>query len=111
MTVTAAPSNVYAAPGTEGSLVSFKPRYDNFIGGEWVAPAEGQYLENVSPVDGKVFCQVPRSTAADIDAAVDAAHVAAPGWGRTSVQDRSNILLKIADRLEENLEVLAVAET
>ncbi|AGP31951.1 acetaldehyde dehydrogenase ExaC [Corynebacterium terpenotabidum] len=111
MTVTAQASNAYAAPGTEGSLISFKPRYDNFIGGEWVAPADGQYMENVSPVNGKVFCEVPRSKAADIEKALDAAHAAAPAWGKTSVQERSRILLKIADVLEENLEVLAVAET
>jgi aldehyde dehydrogenase len=111
MTITAQGSNVYAAPGTEGSLISFKPRYGNFIGGQWVEPADGQYMENISPVDGKVFCEVPRSKAADVEKALDAAHAAAPAWGRTSVQERSRILLKIADVLEENLEMLAVAET
>ncbi|MDN6619050.1 MAG: aldehyde dehydrogenase family protein, partial [Corynebacterium variabile] len=111
MTITAQGSNVYAAPGTEGSLISFKPRYGNFIGGQWVEPADGQYMENISPVDGKVFCEVPRSKAADVEKALDAAHAAAPAWGKTSVQERSRILLKIADVLEENLEMLAVAET
>ncbi|MGP9723002.1 acetaldehyde dehydrogenase ExaC [Corynebacterium sp. AOP40-9SA-29] len=111
MTTTATASNAYAAPGTEGSLVSFKPRYENFIGGQWVAPVDGQYIENISPVDGKVFTEVARSQAADIDKAVDAAHAAAPAWGKTSVQDRSRVLLKIADVIEENLEMLAVAET
>jgi aldehyde dehydrogenase len=89
MTITAQGSNVYAAPGTEGSLISFKPRYGNFIGGQWVEPADGQYMENISPVDGKVFCEVPRSKAADVEKALDAAHAAAPAWGRTSVQERS----------------------
>ena len=102
---------VYADPGTSGAKVEFKKRYDNFIGGQWVAPAEGQYLENVSPVNGQVFCEVARSTASDIEKAIDAAHEAKTGWATTSVQDRSNTLLRIADRLEENLEALAVAET
>src|SRR5579872_2183092 len=102
---------VYANPGTEGSIVSFAPRYDNFIGGDWVAPAQGEYFDNPSPVDGKVFCQVARSQAADIELALDAAHAAAPKWGRTSATERANILNKIADRIEEDLERLAVAET
>ncbi|GAA2504410.1 aldehyde dehydrogenase family protein [Streptomyces thermolineatus] len=102
---------VYAQPGTEGSIVSFAKRYDNFIGGEWAAPAEGQYFDNPSPVDGRVFCQVARSTAADVDRALDAAHAAADKWGRTSATERANLLNRIADRIEENLEKLAVAET
>ncbi|GAA2086672.1 aldehyde dehydrogenase family protein [Aeromicrobium tamlense] len=102
---------VYAAPGTEGSVVSYKPRYDHWIGGEYVAPAKGQYFENVSPVNGKVFCEVARGTAEDIEKALDAAHAAAPAWGRTSTTERANILNKIADRIEENLEMLAVGET
>lgn len=89
MTTTATASNAYAAPGTEGSLVSFKPRYENFIGGQWVPPVGGQYIENISPVDGKVFTEVARSQAEDIDKAVDAAHAAAAAWGKTSVQERS----------------------
>ncbi|MGO1872492.1 MAG: acetaldehyde dehydrogenase ExaC, partial [Halomonas sp.] len=80
-------------------------------GGEFVAPVKGQYFDNISPVNGKVFCEIPRSTAEDIDKALDAAHKAAPAWGKTSAQERSNILLKIADRIEQNLEMLAVAET
>ncbi|MGO1948903.1 MAG: aldehyde dehydrogenase family protein, partial [Mycobacteriaceae bacterium] len=111
MTTVAPANNAYAAPGAEGSIVSFKPRYENFIGGQWVAPADGQYFENISPVDGKVFTEVARSKAEDVQKAVDAAHAAAPSWGKTSVQDRSRVLLKIADRLEENLEAIAVAET
>ncbi len=102
---------IYANPGSDGSVVSFNERYDNYIGGEWVAPVKGAYFDNVSPVNGKVFCQVARSTAEDIDLALDAAHRAAAAWGKTSVTERSNILLKIADRLEQNLEMLAVAET
>lgn len=102
---------VYAAPGTEGSIVSYRETYDNYIGGRWVPPVAGEYLDNVSPVDGKVFTRVARGRAADIELALDAAHAAAGAWGRTSVQERSGILLKIADRLEENLEAIAVAET
>ncbi|KAF0806204.1 aldehyde dehydrogenase [Alcanivorax xiamenensis] len=102
---------IYDNPGSQGALVSFKERYQNYIGGEWVAPVKGQYFDNISPVNGKVFCQVPRSSAEDIDLALDAAHRAAPGWARTSVAERANLLLKIADRIEGSLESLAVAET
>jgi aldehyde dehydrogenase len=101
---------VYVPPGRSGSIVSYESRYDNWIGGERVAPAKGQYFENPSPVTGQPFCEVARSTAADIELALDAAHAAAPGWGRTSVGERANILNKIADRMEANLELLAVAE-
>jgi len=104
-------SNVYAQPGTPGSKVTFKPRYDNFIGGAWRAPVRGQYFDNPSPVTGRVFTQAARSTAEDVELALDAAHAAKDAWGRTSVAQRSNILLKIADRMEQNLEMLAVAET
>jgi aldehyde dehydrogenase len=102
---------VYAQPGTDGSVVSYKPRYDHWIGGEYVAPVKGQYFENVSPVNGKVFTEVARGTAEDIEAALDAAHAAAPAWGRTSVTERAGILNQIADRIEQNLEMLAVGET
>ncbi|WP_052867967.1 aldehyde dehydrogenase [Streptomyces niger] len=102
---------VYAQPGSEGSVVSFKQRYDNFIGGDWVAPVKGQYFDNPSPIDGRTFTQVARSTAADVELALDAAHAAAPKWSRTSTTERANLLNKIADRIEENLERLAVAET
>src|SRR5690625_5057187 len=101
----------YAAPGTEGALMSYEQRYDNYIGGRWVPPVKGQYFQNPSPVDGKVFTEVARSTAEDIELALDAAHAAAPAWGRTSVAERALILHRIADRMEENLEKLAVAET
>ncbi|MCZ2723343.1 aldehyde dehydrogenase [Marinomonas sp. 15G1-11] len=102
---------IYAKPGTEGSLISFQEEYGNFIGGEWVAPVKGQYFDNVSPVNGEVFCRIPRSTEEDINLALDAAHAAREAWGKTSVAARSNLLLKIADRIEQNLEALAVAET
>ncbi|GAB3517583.1 acetaldehyde dehydrogenase ExaC [Arthrobacter monumenti] len=102
---------VYAQPGQDGSKITFKPRYENWIGGEWVAPVGGEYFENVSPVTGKTFTEVARSQAADIDLALDAAHKAAPSWGKTPVAERAQVLNKIADRIEENLELLAVAET
>ena len=101
---------LYQTPNTENSLVKFREKYDNFIGGEWVAPVDGEYFENTSPIDGKVICQVARSKAADIEKALDAAHAAKEAWGKTSVTERSNILLKIADKIEENLEKIAVAE-
>ncbi len=102
---------VYAAPGTAGALIDFKPRYEHFIGGEWVKPVGGAYFENISPVNGKPFTEVARGTAADIDAALDAAHRAAPAWGRTSAAHRAGILNAIADRIDANRELLAVAET
>ncbi|KAF1049538.1 aldehyde dehydrogenase family protein [Xylophilus sp.] len=89
----------------------FKKQDGNYIGGQWVPPVDGQYFDNVSPVDGKVFTSIPRSNAKDIELALDAAHKARRAWGKTSVQDRSNVLLKIADRIEANLKLLAVAET
>ena len=101
----------YIAPNQANSKVNFKSRYGNFIGGQWVAPVKGEYFENISPINGKTFCEIPRSTAEDIELALDAAHAAKEAWGKTSVTDRSNILLRIADRLEQNLETLAIAET
>ncbi len=89
----------------------FKQRYDNFIGGKFVAPSGGGYFENISPVIGQPFCEVARSTAEDIELALDAAHEAKTAWGRTSPTERANILNKIADRMEANLELLAMAET
>jgi aldehyde dehydrogenase len=100
----------YAAPGESGSVVTFKPRYDNFIGGEFVAPVKGQYFENPTPVTGQSFTEVARGTAEDIELALDAAHGAAPAWGRTAAADRANILIKMADRIEANLEKIAIAE-
>ncbi|TGD87255.1 aldehyde dehydrogenase family protein, partial [Mycolicibacterium sp. CH28] len=102
---------VYARPGTEGSVMSFEPRYDNFIGGQWVAPVGGEYFENRTPVTGEVFCEVARSGGADVELALDAAHAAAPGWGKTSPAERALVLNRIADRIEANLESIAVAES
>ncbi|MFY4776107.1 aldehyde dehydrogenase family protein [Metabacillus sp. RGM 3146] len=102
---------VYAFPGQEGAIVQFKERYDNFIGGRWTPPVKGEYFDNVTPVTGKVFCQVARSTEEDIELALDAAHKAKDSWGKSSVTERSLILNRIADRMEENLEKLAVAES
>jgi aldehyde dehydrogenase len=102
---------VYAAPGTADAKVTFKPRYEHWIGGEWVKPAKGQYFEDISPVTGKPFAEVARGTAEDIDAALDAAHRAAPAWGRTSSTERAAVLNRIADVIDANLELLAVAET
>ncbi|WP_373796078.1 aldehyde dehydrogenase family protein [Neisseria dentiae] len=101
----------YAAPNTEGSIVQFKAQYENYIGGKWVPPVGGEYFDDISPVNGKPFARVPRSQAADVEKALDAAHAAKEAWGKTSVTERSNLLLKIADRIEANLEKIAVAET
>ncbi|MCE0486240.1 acetaldehyde dehydrogenase ExaC [Ornithinimicrobium sediminis] len=102
---------VYAAPGSAGSPVSVKSRYGHYIGGEWVEPVKGAYFENITPVTGQAFTEVGRGTAEDIEAALDAAHEAAGPWGRTSPAERAVALHKIADRLEDNLEMLAVAES
>ncbi|MDB2590490.1 aldehyde dehydrogenase [Candidatus Thioglobus sp.] len=102
---------IYAQPGSEGSVITFKARYENYINGEWMPPVKGVYFNNITPVTGEVFCEIPRSTSEDIDLALDAAHVAKITWGKTSVTERSNLLLKIADRIEQNLEMLAVADT
>lgn len=102
---------IYANPNTDGAVIHFKETYDNFIGGEWVAPVKGTYFENKSPVTGEVFTRAARSSAEDIELALDAAHAAKDAWGKTSTAERALILNKIADRLEENLEVIAVAET
>lgn len=102
---------IYANPNQEGSKVSFKSQYDNYINGEWVAPVKGQYFDNVSPVTGEVFCEVARSTEEDINLALDAAHEAKVAWGKTSPAERAILLNKIAAKIEDNLEMLAVAET
>ncbi|WP_374381407.1 acetaldehyde dehydrogenase ExaC [Pseudomonas fluvialis] len=101
----------YAHPGTPGAIVSYKARYGNFINGRFVPPLQEQYFVNSTPVTGAAIAEFPRSDASDIERALDAAHAAAPAWGRTSVQARSLILLKIAERIEANLELLAVTET
>jgi aldehyde dehydrogenase len=102
---------VYVAPNQAGSKVQFRSRYQNFIGGEWVPPVKEQYFENVTPVTGRAFCEVPRSTAEDIEKALDAAHAAKGGWAKTPPAARAAVLNKIADRIEQNLETLALAET
>ena len=89
----------------------YKQQYGNYIGGQWVAPVDGQYFENISPINGQKFTAVPRSNSKDIDAALDAAHKAKAAWGRTSTTERANILNRIADRMEANLLQIAVAET
>jgi aldehyde dehydrogenase len=101
----------YIAPGLAGSKATFKARYDHWIGGEYVKPSSGKYFENVTPVTGKVFCEIARGNEEDINKALDAAHAAAPAWGKTSATARAIILNKIADRIEANLESIAVAET
>ena len=102
---------LYAAPGTAGAKVPFKTAYDNFIGGKFVAPLKGQYFDVITPITGKVYTKAARSGPEDIELALDAAHAAAAAWGRTAPGTRANILLKIADRLEQNLELLAYAES
>ncbi|CCG07981.1 aldehyde dehydrogenase [Pararhodospirillum photometricum] len=102
---------LYAGPGSETAPVSFKPRYDNFIGGRWCPPVEGATFDTVTPITGAVYTQAARSTAADIELALDAAHAAADAWGHVSVAERALILNRIADRMEANLEKLAYAET
>lgn len=94
-----------------GVAIPYKAKYDNFIGGKWVAPVDGQYFDNISPITGKVFCQVARSNEKDVNLALDAAHAAREAWGKTSTTARANILLKIADIMEANLEKIAIAET
>ena len=102
---------VFAAPGEPGSLVGLKSRYENFIGGEWVAPSAGKYRENLTPVTAEPFCEVAHSTPEDVELALDAAHAAKPGWGRNSPAERAAVLDAIADAMQENLEMLAVAES
>ena len=102
---------VYSQPGSADAVMSYESRYDHYIGGEWVAPVKGEYFENVTPITGQVFCEVGRGTAEDIEAALDAAWAAAPAWGASSATERSLVLLRIADRMEENLEKIALAES
>ena len=101
---------VFARPGSNGALMSYESRYDNFIGGEWVAPAKGLYFENPTPVTGQTFCEVARSDEADVEKALDAAHAAAPAWAKTAPAERAAILNKIADRIQANTDSLALAE-
>ncbi|WP_353230210.1 aldehyde dehydrogenase [Novosphingobium sp.] len=103
--------NVMVADQQDGLVAPFAKHYDNFIGGKWVAPVNGRYFDNVSPITGKVVCQCARSDEADIELALDAAHAARVTWGKTSAAERALILSRIADRMEANLEKLATAET
>ncbi|MEJ7138002.1 aldehyde dehydrogenase family protein [Amphibiibacter pelophylacis] len=102
---------IYAAPGSADAKIQYQARYDNFIGGQWRAPVKGQYFDVITPITGKPYTQAARSTAEDIELALDAAHAAADGWGKTPPAVRANILLKIADRIDAHLERLAYAET
>jgi aldehyde dehydrogenase len=104
-------STAYAAPGEPGSLVELRERYENFIGGEWIAPITGEYRENLTPTTGEPFCEVSHSGAQDIELALDAAHAAKDEWGERSPADRAAVLNRVADAIEENLEMLAVAES
>jgi aldehyde dehydrogenase len=97
-------------PGAFGFPVKLKKRYDNYIGGRWVAPIAGEYFENLTPITGQPICEIARSRAADVDRALDAAHAAKGAWGRTSQVERSRMLEKIAQRIEDNLEMLATVE-
>ncbi|WP_406261117.1 aldehyde dehydrogenase family protein [Actinacidiphila glaucinigra] len=101
----------YANPGSDDAIMKYQSRYDHWIGGEYVPPARGEYFANPTPVTGEIFTEVARGTTEDVDRALDAAHAAAPAWGRTSVTERANILGRIADRMEAHLEELAVAES
>ena len=101
----------FVYPGKEGSILMPKARYENFIDGEWKAPVGGQYFENMSPTTGQLICEMPRSKKEDVELALDAAHAAAPKWGATGPTERARILNLIADRIEENTEMLALAET
>ena len=104
-------ATVYAAPGESGSLVELQDRYENFIGGKWIAPTTGEYRENVTPSTGEGFCEVAHSGAQDIELALDAAHAAKDEWAQRSPTDRAAVLNAVADAIEQNLEMLAVAES
>jgi aldehyde dehydrogenase len=102
---------IYAFPGQAGAKIQYKTNYDNFIGGKWVAPVKGEYFDVITPITGKPYTKAARSSAEDVELALDAAHAVADKWGRTAIAERAGILLKIADRLEANLELLSYAET
>jgi aldehyde dehydrogenase len=104
-------SATYEAPGQHGSPVALNERYENFLGGEWIAPTTGEYRENLAPSTGEPFCEVAHSGAADIELALDAAHAAKEDWGRRSPAERATVLNAVADAIEQNLEMLAVAES
>ncbi len=98
-------------PEENGFPLKLQKRYDNFIGGEWVAPVKGEYYSNLTPITGEALCEVASSSKEDVELALDAAHDAKAAWGKRSVQERANILNRVADRMEQNLELLANAET
>ena len=102
---------IYASPGQVGAKLDFKSKYENYIGGKWIPPIKGEYFDVITPISGKVFTKAARSSAEDIELALDAAHAAFPTWGKTPAAERANVLLRIADRMEANLELLAYAET
>lgn len=102
---------IYDFPNTPNSPVQFREKYGNFINNEWVAPVDGEYFDNTSPINGQHICQVARSKAADIEKALDAAHAAKDAWAKTSPVQRAGMLLKMADKIEEHLEKIAIAET
>jgi aldehyde dehydrogenase len=104
-------STTYEAPGQSGSPVDLQERYENFIGGEWIAPTTGEYRANPTPSTGQPFCEIAHSGAQDIELALDAGHAAKDDWGRRSPAERAAVLNKVADAIEENLELLAVAES
>ena len=102
---------LYASPNADGAKVHYRKQYDNFINGKFQAPVRGQYFDVATPITGKAYTRAAQSTAEDIELALDAAHAAAPKWAATPVAERANLLLRIADRIEQNLELLAYAET
>ncbi|MFA6141340.1 MAG: aldehyde dehydrogenase, partial [Hyphomicrobium sp.] len=105
------PETPSAALARVAQSIKIRNRYDNFIGGQWVAPTKGQYFENRTPISGELVCEIARSTSEDIDKALDAAHAAADAWGKTAPAARAAVLFKIADRLEANLPAMATVET
>src|SRR5579864_1274022 len=100
----------YVPPGQAGSIVSVQPRYENFIGGKWLPPAEGRYRVNLSPATARPICEVADSTPEDVETALDAAHAAAPAWGETSHAKRAEVLNAVADAIDAHREMLAVTE-
>ncbi len=99
------------SPDSYGFPVQLKKRYENFIGGQWIPPIKGDYFENITPITGQAICEVPLSSIDDVELALDAAHKAQKTWGKTSPAERANILNRVADRLEANLELIASVET
>ena len=99
------------SPATAAPPIHLRKQYDNYIGGRWIAPQSGLYFDNVTPVTGEVLCRIARSNAADVELALDAAHAAKSAWGRTSPAERANLLERIAQRIQDNLELLATVET